>query len=116
MVRRLSEVITALREARAVLVDKELAAALGERSPANGGGADGRRFAEAALSFSACLKQIERWGVVLRDIESGICDFMGERDGEEVCLCWKLGEERIDFWHRPEDGFAGRQPLDDLIR
>ncbi len=116
MVPRLTEVITDLREARAVLIDKELAGSLAERSPANGGGPDGRRFAGAALAFSTGLKQLERWGVILRDLEAGICDLMGERAGEPVCLCWKLGEARIEFWHRPDDGFAGRQPLDDLIR
>jgi hypothetical protein len=33
-----------------------------------------------------------------------------------VLLCWKRGEARIDFWHRIEDGFAGRQPIDARFR
>jgi len=108
-------VIAALREARAVLVDRELTTALGERPPGNGGGADGRRFGEAALAFSAGLKQVEAWGVVVRDVDSGICDFPGRRDGRDVYLCWKFGEERIDYWHDLEAGFAGRAPIDGTV-
>jgi len=40
-----------------------------------------------------------------------LIDFYGLRGGEPVFLCWKLGEERIRFWHTLEDGYAGRQPL-----
>jgi hypothetical protein len=28
-----------------------------------------------------------------------------------VYLCWKLGEDRITWWHEVDAGFAGRQPL-----
>ena len=37
-------------------------------------------------------------------------------DGRTVLLCWKLGEKEIGFWHTPEDGFAGRKPLDGAVR
>jgi hypothetical protein len=30
---------------------------------------------------------------------------------EVVYLCWQLGEPRVNFWHRIEDGFAGRKAL-----
>ncbi len=40
-------------------------------------------------------------------------DFPSLREGEEVYLCWKLGEERIGYWHGIEEGFAGRKPLDE---
>jgi hypothetical protein len=30
---------------------------------------------------------------------------------EVVFLCWQLGESNVGFWHRIEDGFAGRKPL-----
>jgi hypothetical protein len=29
-----------------------------------------------------------------------------------VYLCWRLGEERIRFWHRQDEGFSGRKPID----
>ena len=33
-------------------------------------------------------------------------------EDEEVYLCWKLGEKHIFYWHRMDEGFAGRKPLD----
>ena len=61
--------------------------------------------------FQAALQQLETLGCVLKDVSTGLIDFYSLRDGEVVCLCWRVGEERIGFWHRLEDGFAGRQPL-----
>ena len=56
-------------------------------------------------------------GAMVKDLESGLVDFYGERAGELILLCWRLGEERrIQYWHTPEDGFAGRQPVDELIK
>ena len=38
-------------------------------------------------------------------------DFPAMINNEEVYLCWRLGEERIRFWHRQDEGFSGRRPL-----
>ena len=57
------------------------------------------------------LQQVEAWGVEVKDLEMGLVDFPSKRGEEVVYLCWKLGEPGIQFWHRLEDGFAGRQPL-----
>ena len=48
---------------------------------------------------------------ILRDPDSGLVDFASERDGEQIYLCWRLGEERIAFWHPRDTGFMGRRPL-----
>jgi hypothetical protein len=97
------------------MADSERAARLAAAAGGNGGGADGSVFARAALTFSRGLAQIDRWGVIVRDLDTGICDFPALREGREVYLCWRVGEERIAWWHEPEAGFAGRQPLDDAI-
>ena len=44
-----------------------------------------------------------------------LLDFPCRVDGEIVLLCWKLGEEKITHWHSPEEGFAGRKPIDERI-
>jgi len=49
--------------------------------------------------------------IVLRDLDRGLVDFPSLRDGEEVLLCWRLGEEEIGFWHSLHEGFSGRRPL-----
>lgn len=58
------------------------------------------------------LAELEAIGVQLKDLEQGLLDFPCVIDGKTVLLCWKLGEKEIGYWHSPEDGFAGRQPLD----
>jgi hypothetical protein len=62
------------------------------------------------------LQEIDAIGVQVKDIETGLLDFPCLLDGEIVLLCWKRGETRIDFWHRVEDGFQGRQPIDGRFR
>lgn len=111
----LTEVLTAMRAARAVLTDRTLVELLSRRAPSNGGGEDGRAFAEAALSFSRGLAQITAWGVVVRDLDSGLCDFRARHEERDVYLCWRLGEDRIGYWHELEAGFQGRVPLDDAF-
>jgi hypothetical protein len=58
------------------------------------------------------VRRIGRWGVIVKDLAMGLVDFPTQRDGREVYLCWRLDEPHIAWWHAPEDGFAGRQPLD----
>jgi hypothetical protein len=41
----------------------------------------------------------------------GLCDFYSRINGREVCLCWRLGEPEVAYWHELDAGFAGRQPL-----
>jgi hypothetical protein len=50
-------------------------------------------------------------GVDLKDYQLGLVDFISTHQGREVCLCWKLGEERITHWHELEEGFQARQPV-----
>jgi hypothetical protein len=49
--------------------------------------------------------------VELRDIATGLVDFPAELEGGPAYLCWRLGEETVGHWHRPDEGFAGRHPL-----
>jgi len=41
----------------------------------------------------------------------GLVDFPHLRDGEEVHLCWKCGEDEIRHWHGLDEGYAARKPL-----
>ena len=60
------------------------------------------------------VSQLVAWDVTLRDIETGLVDFPALVNGRQVCLCWRLGEDRVGFWHELDSGFAGRRPLIDL--
>lgn len=71
-----------------------------------------RRDASAGV-LREVFEKIEQMGVLVKDLDIGLIDFLTRYQGREVCLCWKLGEERIRFWHGMEEGFAGRKPIDD---
>ncbi|MEW5978389.1 MAG: DUF2203 domain-containing protein [Acidobacteriota bacterium] len=71
----------------------------------------GGEYIEILDSFQAALKEIEDLGVLVKDLEAGLCDFPHWREGRVVYLCWKLDEEKIEWWHDIDAGFAGRQPL-----
>lgn len=59
------------------------------------------------------IKRIQETGCLVKDLDIGLIDFPCLMGGEEVYLCWKLGERRIEFWHGVDEGFAGRKPLDE---
>jgi hypothetical protein len=101
-----------LREASEQLTDADAHALLVESAPTNGGGAPGRQVGEAFLEARRLLLAVQESGIVIRDIDRGLIDFPAVRDGEEIYLCWELGEERVSWWHTLDAGYAGRQPLD----
>lgn len=61
------------------------------------------------------ITRLAEWGIELKDLSIGLIDFPALREGRDVYLCWQLGEPEVGYWHEIEAGFAGRQPLDDLI-
>jgi hypothetical protein len=63
-------------------------------------------------AYQSVLKRLEELDCHLKDPNTGLVDFLSERKGQLVFLCWKLGEDTIRHWHTLEDGFAGRQPLE----
>ena len=58
------------------------------------------------------LDQIQATGCIVKDLDSGLVDFPSVIKNEEVYLCWRLGEDRIRFYHRQDEGFSGRKPID----
>jgi hypothetical protein len=50
-------------------------------------------------------------GIQLKGPLEGLIDFPSYRDGELIERCWKLGEERVEHWHRIGEGFSGRKKL-----
>jgi hypothetical protein len=88
------------------------AEALAQKAEGNGGGGEASTYLVDYLeTVQRGMAALEGLGVILKDIERGLIDFPHWREGREVYLCWKLGEERIDYWHDIDSGYAGRQPL-----
>jgi hypothetical protein len=66
---------------------------------------------EEAAEVVRSVAELQELGLLVKDLDEGLVDFPALRDGEEVLLCWRLGEEEVAFWHSLDDGFAGRKPL-----
>jgi len=63
-------------------------------------------------SIQGALESIHSTGCIVKDLNAGLLDFPSHLNNEEVYLCWRLGEDRIRFYHRQDEGFAGRKPID----
>lgn len=69
------------------------------------------RFRALLEALTEELAAVETLGVAVKDLDLGLCDFLGEREGRDVWLCWQYGEKQVSFWHELDAGFGGRQPL-----
>jgi hypothetical protein len=85
----------------------------------NGGGIDPNVLAEAEqaeqrerVEVARRVNAIHGRGAIVKDVDEGLVDFPALRQGEEILLCWRLGEDEVAHWHGLEEGFAGRKQLD----
>jgi hypothetical protein len=113
LIPQIQGLVTRLRQGQQRLHShRQTAEATAHNAAGNGGGRDaGAYLADYSQSFARTLAQLQALGVLVKDIEQGLIDFPHWRDGREVYLCWKYGEERIDYWHETGSGYSGRQPL-----
>jgi hypothetical protein len=122
--RLLPEVETALREAiflkeqhqqaeQQLRASTERVTMMGGMDFDRGAFLDQRARREAsALRLKEVLERIQEFGCLVKDLDTGLIDFPTLFHGQEVYLCWRLGETGIAYWHKVEDGFRGRQPID----
>ncbi|HLF89327.1 MAG TPA: DUF2203 domain-containing protein [Anaerolineales bacterium] len=82
-----------------------------QRAAGNGGSQSASKLAIEFERVDALVHQIQATGVIVKDLNMGLLDFPHLKEGREVYLCWKHGEEGIAFWHEIEAGYAGRQPI-----
>lgn len=69
------------------------------------------KVSRAAEAVADCVRRIDEAGVQVKDLGEGLLDFPARHHGEDVLLCWKVGEPEVAFWHGLAEGFAGRKPL-----
>ncbi|HET9115560.1 MAG TPA: DUF2203 domain-containing protein [Gaiellaceae bacterium] len=115
-VRPLVEQLVAGRREHSLAVERQ--EELERKIRGNGGGIPPAELASATAEVDALARRLSRLvdeiaahGAQVKDLDSGLIDFPALRRGETVLLCWQLGEDEIAWWHRVEDGFAGRRPL-----
>src|SRR4051794_10638017 len=70
-----------------------------QKAAANGGSKAAGEVALHTIALEDGVKGILAMGIYIKDLDHGIIDFLGMRAGQEVLLCWRYGEEEINFWH-----------------
>ena len=78
-------------------------------------GRDRLVFHAMAETLREYVEQVLATGCVVKDIEIGLVDWLGQHDGRDVWLCWKYGESRVGFWHDHNAGFSARRPVSELL-
>ena len=104
-------IVRRIRDARAQLTEEGFDQSFSTISELTGGAWPGAEHAAAALEVALGFDRLEELDVVVRDLERGIIDFPSLLGGEEIYLCWLVGEPSVGHWHAVESGFGGRQPL-----
>jgi hypothetical protein len=67
--------------------------------------------------INGLLGSLQEEGIVIQDVHRGLIDFPGWHGDDEILLCYELRDGKaIGYWHDLQAGYAGRLPIDDLIR
>lgn len=101
--------VLALR-ARASHESRQLGGLLADLSSDIGGPLP-TRLAGAFAELEMLIDRIQSYGCVIKSLEGGLLDFLAERDGRDVLLCWRYGEPDIRYYHELHTGFQGRRPI-----
>ena len=105
----LRERLPRLREARLGLIASS--ERISDAVAVDGGGVAGSDWFRHQETLKTEVEYLAERGILLRDPDTGLIDFPAERDGEQVFLCWRLGEGDVEFYHGVHSGFSGRKPL-----
>lgn len=117
---RVRRIVAQIAELSTMLPELEDQARIAEyeskRNGAGPGGKDRHQVARDAVSGAElellkAVAQLNGMGIQLKGPLEGLIDFPSYRDGELVELCWKLGEDRVEYWHRVGEGYVGRKKL-----
>ena len=74
-----------------------------------------KEFHKLSFEFFSKIEKIEQKGCIIKDITEGLIDFYSIFNGKEIFLCWKYGEDKIEYWHDIEEGLYGRKHVKELL-
>jgi len=82
-----------------------------EKAVGNGGSQVASQMVRQFNRMDGLVREVLATGAVIKDMNTGLMDFLAQRDGRDIYLCWKYGEGEISYWHELDAGFTGRQQL-----
>lgn len=81
------------------------------KGPSDVGGPAASALVQDFIAIEALAQRIRAYGCIIKDLNTGLIDFLSKRGDREVYLCWRFGEPQVAFYHDLHSGFAGRQPV-----
>ena len=115
-VRPLAESLVEHRDGMRLAAERR--ARLTARIAGNGGDLDPQepgeldeQFERESQAVARAVEGLQRLGLLVKDLDRGLVDFPALHNGEEVLLCWQVGEDEVAYWHGVDEGFAGRKEL-----
>ncbi|BCA56108.1 hypothetical protein W02_32480 [Nitrospira sp. KM1] len=116
LIPQLNSRLNSVKQAKAALVrTKEDIKKASARAEYGGGSAMGPLYISSLQQVSNNIQAIQELGVLVKDLDMGLCDFPHLREGRVVFLCWKLGEDEIRWWHETTTGYKDRLSLEDSV-
>ncbi|MCP4425800.1 MAG: DUF2203 domain-containing protein [Chloroflexi bacterium] len=98
------------RRAKAARSTREIESLLAD-ARVDVGGPIPSKLAQDFAAIEELAQKIQSFGCIIKNLNAGLLDFLSERDGREVYLCWRYGEPAIAFYHELHTDFNGRQPV-----
>ncbi len=86
-------------------------ASVAQAAAGNGWSEKRERWSSTMARVAELTERLQEWAIELRDIATGLVDFPAVLHGEEVYLCWRLGEPEVAYYHSRTEGFGGRRRL-----
>lgn len=114
LIPQLQSHLSTIQECKAILIrTREEVSRASANASLGGGTTVGARYVKSLQDISTNLHAIHELGVVVKDIDLGLCDFPHIRNGRVVYLCWKLGESEVRWWHEVTSGYKERCPIEE---
>ena len=96
LIPQLQSRLASVRQAKAVLArTKDDIRRASARAEYGGGSTVGPLYLSSLHQISSNVQAIQEMGVLVKDLDLGLCGFPHLREGRVVFLCWKLGETQI---------------------
>ncbi len=115
LIPQLEQLWETIQQGKQILIEtKEEIEKASANAELGGGTVEGVKYIKGLQDINGSLHAIQDLGVLVKDVEIGLCDFPYMLNDQMVFLCWKCGEKEVHWWHEVDSGFSSRKPLTDL--
>ena len=70
-----------------------------------------KSFHEKNLEMYSLIGDLIRKGCIIKELKNMEIDLYSRLNKKEIAFCWKVGDEKILFWHNLNQNCEKRQPI-----